>query len=102
MIGSSQVWLGNREAVLVSRRTSHLVSRTLLRAGVAAGVVGLALLWSRRRVSTGGPAASRDVRPVADQATGGKPSVPQLYQLAGDEAVVYLRGYMDGRRDEAA
>lgn len=83
----------------MSGRNSRLVSRTLVGAGV---VVGLALLWSWSRTRAAWGGANHDGRQSVEQSIPEDSAVPELYHLAGDEAVVYLRGYMDGRRDEAA
>ncbi|MBB4747726.1 hypothetical protein BJ964_001887 [Actinoplanes lobatus] len=39
---------------------------------------------------------------MRDAATCDTDGVPPLFHLAGNEAVVYLRGYMDGQRGKAA
>ncbi|GGN96270.1 hypothetical protein GCM10010112_87390 [Actinoplanes lobatus] len=86
----------------MSARSEILVSRIILSAAVAAGAAaGLALLWSAHKARAERGAASKAAG-MRDAATCDTDGVPPLFHLAGNEAVVYLRGYMDGQRGKAA
>lgn len=62
-------------------------------------IVGLALLWWCRRTRIEGGAFSGDLPQSVEPTVNGNSAVPPLYQVAGDKAIFYLRGYMDGQRE---